>query len=154
MMTLIELHDAVDSMLEARGVQFFQASELMPRHALPNPDSDSFSMTLALMVTNILPTVHYADLLRETFGPTRVTSGYRCHKYNKSVGGAPNSLHTEFNALDLQPASGDPDLWARYLHTIGQTRAGGLGVYHDSNFVHIDTRFLMFGRPATTWEER
>ena len=37
--------------------------------------------------------------------PIVITSGYRCEKLNKAVGGVPNSWHTKGNAADLHVAS-------------------------------------------------
>lgn len=43
------------------------------------------------------------DPLREAYGkPIRITSGYRCKKLNKAVGGVPTSVHMRGMAADLQ----------------------------------------------------
>lgn len=48
------------------------------------------------------------DSLREYYGkPIIVSSGYRCEKLNKAVGGATNSGHLTGYAADLVPANGD-----------------------------------------------
>ena len=45
---------------------------------------------------------HCLDPIREKFGkPITVTSGYRCEKLNKLVGGKPNSQHLKGQAADL-----------------------------------------------------
>lgn len=45
---------------------------------------------------------HCLDPIREKFGkPITVTSGYRCEKLNKLVGGNPNSQHLKGQAADL-----------------------------------------------------
>ena len=45
---------------------------------------------------------HCLDPIREKFGkPITVTSGYRCEKLNKLVGGKPNSQHLKGQASDL-----------------------------------------------------
>ena len=42
------------------------------------------------------------DPLRRIYGqPIRITSGYRCDKLNKLVGGVANSWHTKGNAADI-----------------------------------------------------
>lgn len=42
------------------------------------------------------------DPLRRIYGqPIRITSGYRCEKLNKLVGGVANSWHTKGNAADI-----------------------------------------------------
>ena len=45
---------------------------------------------------------HCLDPIREKFGkPITITSGYRCEKLNKLVGGKPNSQHLKGQAADL-----------------------------------------------------
>ena len=44
----------------------------------------------------------YLDRVREAYGaPIRVSSGYRCYRLNKAVGGKPNSQHLKGQAADL-----------------------------------------------------
>lgn len=95
---------------------------------------------------NIVPTLRVVDDLRDHFGkPCIITSSYRSPRYNAKVGGAPQSYHTRFNALDIKINGVSPrkvyDVLNNWRHH-GRF-AGGLGLY--STFVHIDTR----GRNAT-----
>ena len=41
------------------------------------------------------------EAIREQFGKTQITSGYRCAAYNKKVGGISGSQHTKGNACDF-----------------------------------------------------
>lgn len=55
----------------------------------------------------LLDTAHYTlsrlDEIREAYGkPIIITSGYRCAKLNKAVGGKPTSQHTKAQAADLK----------------------------------------------------
>jgi len=43
--------------------------------------------------------------LRRECGPLRISSGYRCHRLNKAVGGAPNSQHLVGKAADIESVS-------------------------------------------------
>ena len=67
--------------------------------------------------------------------PLVVTSGYRCKRHNKDVGGVPNSAHTRGYAVDVRITSP----LERY-ELIEQLVYHGLsfGVY--SNFVHIELK--------------
>lgn len=48
--------------------------------------------------------INVLDPLREAYGkPIRVTSGYRCARLNKAVGGVENSQHMKGQAADIQP---------------------------------------------------
>ena len=48
--------------------------------------------------------INVLDPLREAYGkPIRVTSGYRCPRLNKAVGGVDNSQHMKGQAADIQP---------------------------------------------------
>jgi uncharacterized protein YcbK (DUF882 family) len=78
--------------------------------------------------------------LRERFGPVFVASGYRTRRYNREVGGAPDSWHViragrPGAAADVWCAHGTVGEWAHHLDSL---QAGGVGVY-DSH-VHADTR--------------
>lgn len=56
---------------------------------------------------NIEELLGVLDDLREFYGkPIRITSGYRCTKLNKLVGGSPTSAHVIGCAADLQPVQG------------------------------------------------
>ena len=91
----------------------------------------------------IIPTVLVADIVRHEFGHgLRVTSAYRPPGHNAAVGGAKNSQHKLFTALDLVPlGSTAAELFdvARTVREDGPLAwNGGLGGY--SSFIHIDTR--------------
>lgn len=89
--------------------------------------------------SNIVRTAWVADMAREKLGrPLRVLSGYRNPAYNRSVGGATQSEHLQFRALDL--ATDDPRKLFELLRGFREAGVfkGGIGLY--SSFVHVDTR--------------
>ena len=50
------------------------------------------------------------DKLREVWGsPIKVSSGFRCEKLNKKIGGSKTSSHLKGYAADLVPVNGDID---------------------------------------------
>ena len=58
------------------------------------------------------------DPLREAWGgPVHVTSGYRCDKLNKAVGGSATSVHPKGWAADLQPANGKTEDFIGFVRT-------------------------------------
>lgn len=78
--------------------------------------------------------------IRDHFGkPITITSGYRCTKHNKKIGGASGSRHTKGQAADILVRDTTPAEVAKYAESIG---IKGIGLYgfNDGNFVHIDTR--------------
>lgn len=82
----------------------------------------------------------YLQKIREHFGkPVHITSGYRCAKHNKKVGGSSGSRHTKGQAADFWVEGVKPAEVAKYAECIG---VKGIGLYEagDGNFVHIDTR--------------
>ncbi len=90
----------------------------------------------------ILPTLRLVVALRERFGPTTITSGYRSPAYNAIVGGELNSWHSKHVAIDCAPRNGTPAEWAAFLRGLrdaGQF-TGGIGTYTRRGFVHVDTR--------------
>ena len=62
----------------------------------------------------LLAMSHLEELCRELLQPIRdawgkpikVTSGYRCYRLNRAVGGSPTSVHPLGWAADIKPASG------------------------------------------------
>lgn len=76
------------------------ASATAARRGIDNTPTAAAKANLTALVSNVL------DPLREQFGaPIIVTSGYRCAKLNKAVGGAARSQHLTGQAADIKPAS-------------------------------------------------
>lgn len=80
------------------------------------------------------------QLVRYYFGePVTITSGYRTESWNKLVGGATGSQHCLGRAADITVAGHPPLAVYQYLDSILKTW-GGLILYPNKGFVHIDTR--------------
>ncbi len=73
--------------------------------------------------------------------PYEILSGYRSPKTNSMLGGkkrgvAKNSFHMYGQAIDIRI----PSYSTRKIHNVAKSiKAGGVGYYPRSNFVHIDT---------------
>lgn len=81
------------------------------------------------------------DPLRDAFGVTRVSSGYRSEESNTAAGGALYSHHVWNNhpwspAADVVPTNGTPADWVRFLDLISD----GWGIGQYSGHVHVDLR--------------
>ena len=75
----------------------FIASDTAKKKGIDNTPTFSVVENLSELVEKIL------DPLRAAYGlPIRITSGYRCEKLNKAVGGVSNSVHQMGLAADLQ----------------------------------------------------
>lgn len=73
------------------------------RKGINNTPDESVKKNLTRLVENIL------DPLREAWGaPIIVTSGYRCGRLNKAVGGAAKSQHMYGQAADIRTVSDKP----------------------------------------------
>ena len=85
--------------------------------------------------------VEYLQKIRNHFGKSVIiSSGYRCEKHNRSVGGATASKHKQGMAADIMVTDVKPAEVAKYAESIG---IKGIGLYDtskDGHFVHIDTR--------------
>ena len=85
--------------------------------------------------------MEYLQKIRDHFGkPIIISSGYRCERHNRSVGGATASKHKQGMAADIMIAGVSPSEVAKYAESIG---VKGIGLYEtakDGYFVHIDTR--------------
>lgn len=68
--------------------------------------------------------------------PINIVSGYRNVNYNTKINGAKDSFHTKGQACDIK-SNCDLETLAIASAMCG---ARGVGVYHKSGFVHIDTR--------------
>lgn len=132
------------AVMGAAGVRFFEPREVcrVGRAA----GSVRLTAPPTRLWRNILPTLVVADWLREQTGaPIIVNSGYRSPEYNKAIGGAPASLHMEFNALDIRSTRISPEALGRLAHAHPYSQNMAVLLY--ASFVHIDTRG-MIGRPA------
>ena len=70
------------------------------RKGIDNTANGVVRANLTALVANLL------DPLREVYGkPIIVTSGYRCVKLNRAVGGAAKSQHTQGQAADIRSVS-------------------------------------------------
>lgn len=80
------------------------ASDVASRKKIDNTPSFEVVGHLHELVGKLL------EPLREAWGgPIKVTSGYRCEKLNRAVGGVASSAHMRGDAADLQPANGKID---------------------------------------------
>ena len=83
-------------------------------------------------------TLELCEEVREFTGaPVKVTSGHRCAKHNKRVGGASNSQHLYGRAADLSVE--DPKAVFDWLCK-QYPGVFGFGLYPSHGFVHVDTR--------------
>lgn len=89
-------------------MKYFSIAELTKsatasRKGIDNRPDDKVRKNLTLLVEKIL------DPLREAWGgPIIVTSGYRCGKLNRAVGGATKSQHMYGQAADIRTVSDKP----------------------------------------------
>jgi uncharacterized protein YcbK (DUF882 family) len=78
------------------------------------------------------------SLLRAHFDrPVHISSGFRCYKHNKSIGGAEDSFHTHGKAADIWVKDYMPREVYRFLDKTFPDRYG-IGLYN--THVHIDVR--------------
>lgn len=76
--------------------------------------------------------------LRDKAGPLVITSGFRCNRHNKNVGGAENSMHTFGMAADIKSSILTPKELAALAKDIPVFNSGGIGVY--KSWIHVDVR--------------
>lgn len=79
---------------------------------------------------------NYLQKIRDRFGqPIVINSAYRTIPYNKKVGGAAKSYHTNGQAFDIVVKGRTPEEVAKYAQEIGIS-----GIIRYNTFVHVDSR--------------
>lgn len=146
------MREAFEDFIHSNSGPYFTAAELI---RLPNPrwDGERECVPPRDLWENILGTLELANEIRAAWGgPVVVYSGYRPSVYNRLIGGARNSQHMAFRALDLHPRYG---LYRDFESLVGRlvevdrrhNREVGFGRYPESKFVHIDV-----GYKTRDWE--
>lgn len=93
-------------------------------------------------VANAIKLAKTWGVVRDKFGsPLSITSGYRPPLVNSSVGGAKNSQHLYFRALDMIPQNGD---FKKLLDVLKASNFTGIGdavfMGRNKGFLHADIR--------------
>ena len=70
----------------------------------------------SIIISHLQQLINFLNPLREAWGSAiKVTSGYRCEKLNKFVGGSKNSSHMIGYGVDLIPANGRMDEFKKFI---------------------------------------
>jgi len=89
--------ETLDQYIDSHGIEHFKAREVLRLRRLgvdaPEPPRRWWP--------RIIPTLRVAEYLRSRVGPLSIGNGYRPEPLNSKVGGAKNSQHLHFRALDL-----------------------------------------------------
>jgi len=93
---------------------------------------------------NIIKLASQLQFLRDYTGrPITINSAYRCPEHNAKVGGSKTSQHLLGKAADITIQSLKPaEVYALIedLIDMGHMLQGGLGLYEEKGFVHMDIR--------------
>lgn len=80
--------------------------------------------------------IHKLDVARDCTGiPFIITSGYRCEKHNKKVGGRDNSSHL-VTAADIEVQRENKQVRFKIVRGLIQVGFNRIGVNH--SFIHVD----------------
>jgi len=111
---------------------------------------------------NIIPTATVLDELRHVYGkPLYVNSSYRPKEYNTSIGGAKNSLHLVYNAIDFSTPDHSKlkslyDLlneWDARHRFDFLPKPGSMGIGLYDTFIHLDTRATVGRKAPSRWKD-
>lgn len=78
------------------------------------------------------------ERLRKKVKPIHITSGYRCSRFNKDVGGKLGSYHLVGRAADIYVEGLSISSLYYYIIEIPTFKNGGVGTA--STFIHVDSR--------------
>ena len=101
------------------------------------------------IISNLLELSQLLEKIRTIYNkPIIVTSGYRCYKLNKAVGGAVTSQHLLGQAADIRSVSDsvkdNKELFDIILKMVnnGQIKVGQLIDEYGYNWIHVSTDHL------------
>lgn len=106
---------------------------------------------------NMANTLRVVEPIRQAVGPLTIRA-YRPPGYNEAAGGAPDSMHLYFAAVDLRPSPNTAEKrrelaleGGRLFNAVGKAERMGLGVYGPKtpSNIHVDTDRAR----ATTWRD-
>lgn len=120
----------------AEGQYLAEAMDKINHHLRDHRTGDVTGMDPAL-----LDLLHQVSTVTGSSSPFQVISGYRSPATNKLLrknggGVAKKSLHMQGRAIDVRLADIDT---AQLRRAALDLRAGGVGYYRRSNFIHLDT---------------
>jgi hypothetical protein len=137
---------AFTSFIKTLGLKHFTASELLFRgtqHADPLQEGWGLNrMPPEPLWANIAGAIRALDKFRAVVGtPITLTSIYRSQDYNTAIGGAENSRHCRFEAIDFEVRSATPtSTWIEKLRELRSTGqfTGAIGTH--GKVIHLDVR--------------
>jgi len=93
----------------------------------------------------------FETLRKRTGKSILITSGYRCPKHNKEIGGVTYSAHIFGVALDIACADlNDLNIKEYILRSVNPDLR--IGVYPDQLFIHMDTAYNIVPRITKDWQ--
>lgn len=72
--------------------------------------------------------------------PIHITSGCRCRRWNTLKGGGIRSQHLKGRAADIVITGLEPEEMKDLALDVPAFRDGGIGVYPENGFIHVDVR--------------
>jgi N-acetylmuramoyl-L-alanine amidase len=138
---------AFEAFIGDLGLQYFSPAEFLIMGASNQPGASCAGRNMfpaRELWPNIGKTARMLDEIRKRLGaPVRILSCYRAPAYNSCIGGESASLHMKFNAIDWRCDSGSVHDWHRTAKEVRRSSPdflGGVGLYVNSRFIHVDTR--------------
>jgi len=92
----------------------------------------------ALLDPNLIPALRSLQMIAKT--KIQILSGFRCRAHNQKIGGSKNSVHCLGMAADIVIEGFTPVEMFFLAEQIPEFRNGGIGVYPDNGFLHLDVR--------------
>ena len=114
-------------------IQELTKSATAQRKGIKNLPDTTITQNLTALIDNVL------DPLREAYGaPIIVTSGYRCEKLNKVVGGAASSQHVKGQAADIRSVRDSRDQNKRLFDLIRELKLPFDQLINEYDYIYQD----------------